>query len=174
MERERKCGADSGRPERTRIVAEVHDIVSRNVSLNGGAGRGRLLGADHDAGEAAASMRAVEAAGRDAMTALRHLLGMLAPGLNGEEHNQADSAPQPSPKYRSSLIDRVSFAGLPVEVYVSGKPRPLSAGVNATVYRVRQPSSYRSTSDPGFARRRRPSVCRTWMAWKPHVAPWRW
>ncbi|MFJ5724660.1 hypothetical protein [Streptomyces sp. NPDC093149] len=63
---------------------------------------------------------AVEGAGRDAMTELRHLLGLLAPSQSGED--EADLTPQPSLGRLSPLIDRIAFAGLPVEVRISGKP----------------------------------------------------
>jgi signal transduction histidine kinase len=47
-------------------------------------------------------------------------------------------SPQPSLSRLSPLIDRIAFAGLPVEVRISGEPRPLPAGVDLTVYRIVQ------------------------------------
>jgi signal transduction histidine kinase len=38
----------------------------------------------------------------------------------------------------SPLIDRIAFAGLPVEVRISGEPRPLPAGIDVTAYRIIQ------------------------------------
>ena len=70
------------------------------------------------------------------MTELRHLLGVLAPPPDGEE--QADLSPQPSLSRLSPLIDRIAFAGLPVEVRISGEPRPLPSGVDLTAYRIIQ------------------------------------
>lgn len=137
LERERESAAQSAvDAERARIARELHDIVSHNVSVmvvQAGAAR-RVLAAAPD--EAAAALLAVETAGRDAMTELRHLLGVLAPPADGED--QPDLSPQPSLSRLGPLIDRVAFAGLPVEVRISGEPRPLPSGVDLTAYRIIQ------------------------------------
>ncbi|MFE6225329.1 sensor histidine kinase [Streptomyces sp. NPDC057854] len=144
LEREREGAATAAvDAERARIAAELHDIVSHNVSLmvvQASAAR-EVLSTMPD--EAAAAMGAVEAAGRDAMTELRHLLGLLAPAQNGEDGPYAGDAgpalaPQPSLSRLSALIDRISFAGLPVEVRISGEPRPLPVGIDVTAYRIIQ------------------------------------
>jgi signal transduction histidine kinase len=137
LERERESAARSAvDAERARIARELHDIVSHNVSVmvvQAGAAR-RVLAAEP--GQAEAALLAVETAGRDTMTELRHLLGVLAPRADGEE--EADLSPQPSLSRLSPLIDRIAFAGLPVEVRISGEPRPLPSGVDLTAYRIIQ------------------------------------
>ncbi|MFF2149428.1 sensor histidine kinase [Kitasatospora sp. NPDC058190] len=140
LERERESAASAAvDAERARIAAELHDIVSHNVSLmvvQAGAAREVLATMPE---EAAAAMGAVEAAGRDTMTELRHLLGLLAPAADGsEEPEPEDFAPQPSLTRLSPLIDRFAFAGLPVEVRISGEPRPLPGGIDVTAYRIIQ------------------------------------
>ncbi|WP_030056997.1 MULTISPECIES: sensor histidine kinase [Streptomyces] len=140
LERERESAAGAAvDAERARIAAELHDIVSHNVSLmvvQAGAAREVLATMPE---EAAAAMGAVEAAGRDTMTELRHLLGLLAPAADGSEEPEQDGfAPQPSLSRLSPLIDRFAFAGLPVEVRISGEPRPLPGGIDVTAYRIVQ------------------------------------
>ncbi|MFE4974398.1 sensor histidine kinase [Kitasatospora sp. NPDC056651] len=140
LEREREAAARTAvDAERARIAAELHDIVSHNVSLmvvQAGAAREVLATMPQ---EAAAAMAAVEAAGRDTMTELRHLLGLLAPAADGREEEAADGfAPQPSLSRLSPLIDRFAFAGLPVEVRISGEPRPLPGGIDVTAFRIIQ------------------------------------
>lgn len=140
LERERESAARTAvDAERARIAAELHDIVSHNVSVmvvQAGAAREVLATMPE---EAAAAMSAVEGAGRDAMTELRHLLGLLAPAAEGsEEAGEAEFAPQPSLGRLSPLIDRFAFAGLPVEVRISGEPRPLPGGIDVTAYRIIQ------------------------------------
>ncbi|MEU0836917.1 histidine kinase [Streptomyces sp. NPDC005969] len=140
LERERESAARTAvDAERARIASDLHDIVSHNVSLmvvQAGAAR-EVLATMPD--EAAAAMSAVETAGRNAMTDLRHLLGLLAPSQSGEdEPSENDLSPQPSLTRLSPLIDRIAFAGLPVEVRISGEPRPLPTGIDVTAYRIIQ------------------------------------
>ncbi|WP_255359802.1 sensor histidine kinase, partial [Kitasatospora sp. Root187] len=125
--------------ERARIAGELHDIVSHNVSLmvvQAGAAREVLATLPE---QAATAMAAVEAAGRDTMTELRHLLGVLAPAADGSDDVSADSlTPQPGLARLGPLVDRIAFAGLPVEVRISGEPRPLPGGIDVTAYRIVQ------------------------------------
>jgi len=137
LERERETAARSAvDAERARIAHDLHDIVSHNVSvmvIQTGAAR-QVLATSPD--EAEAALLAVEAAGRDTMAELRHLLGVLAPKADGAEDDAL--SPQPSLTRLSELIDRIAFAGLPVEVRISGDPVPLPAGVDVTAYRIIQ------------------------------------
>jgi len=128
--------------ERARIATELHDIVSHNVSLmvvQASAAREVLSTAMPESAlppQAAQALRAVDDAGRGAMTELRHLLGLLAPSPGGEE--EQDLSPQPSLSRLSPLIDKIAFAGLPVDVRISGQPRPLPAGIDLAAYRIVQ------------------------------------
>ncbi|MGW2645850.1 sensor histidine kinase [Streptomyces sp. NPDC001393] len=153
LERERESATEAAiTAERDRIARELHDIVSHNVSLmvvQASAAR-EVLGTMPD--EAATALRAVEDAGRGAMTDLRHLLGLLAPAQDGTDgapdpRPGADAgademgtplAPQPGLDRLGPLVDRISFAGLPVEVRISGEPRPLPQGIDVTAYRIIQ------------------------------------
>ncbi|MFJ5720384.1 hypothetical protein [Streptomyces sp. NPDC093149] len=70
------------------------------------------------------------------MTELRHLLGLLAPAQNGDDEPYGiDLSPQSSLSRISPLIDRIAFAGLPVEMRISGEPRLLPTGIDVTAYR---------------------------------------
>ncbi|WP_327104121.1 sensor histidine kinase [Nonomuraea glycinis] len=142
LERERESAARTAvDAERARIARELHDIVSHNVSLMVVQAATAREVLSTMPGEAEAALRAVEGAGRDAMTELRHLLGLLAPSPSGDDEPYgAELAPQPSLSRLSPLIDRVAFAGLPVEVRISGEPRPLPAGIDVTAYRIVQES----------------------------------
>jgi signal transduction histidine kinase len=137
LERERESAARTAvDAERARIARELHDIVSHNVSLmivQAAAAREVLTSLPDDA---SAALSAVEGAGRTTMTELRHLLGLLAPAADGTD--STDLSPQPSLGRLSPLIDRIAFAGLPVEVRISGEPRPLPSGVDVTAFRIVQ------------------------------------
>jgi len=126
--------------ERSRIAAELHDVVTHNVSVmivQAGAARKILSSSPADAEEA---LLAAEATGREAMTELRQLLGLLSPRADGEQ-SAADPAaftPQPGLDELDTLIGRVSAAGLPAGMRVTGEPRPLPPGADLAAYRVVQ------------------------------------
>ena len=135
--------------ERARIAAELHDVVTHNVSVmivQAGAARKILASSPPDAETA---LLAVEATGRDAMAELRNLLGLLSPAADGRDAAAAGPRPgaedrpvallpQPGLGELDALIGRVSAAGLPVELRVSGAGRPLSPGADLAAYRVVQ------------------------------------
>jgi signal transduction histidine kinase len=166
--------------ERARIASELHDVVTHNVSVmivQAGAARKIMATSPTDAEDA---LLAVEATGREAMTELRNLLGLLSPAADGRESGpglcpeaagagagvgssalagaaaaagtaaavaapgprpgggSAALRPQPGLSELDALVGRVSAAGLPVELRVSGQPRPLSPGADLAAYRVVQ------------------------------------
>jgi len=137
--------------ERSRIAAELHDVVTHNVSVmivQAGAARKILSSSPADAEDA---LLAVEATGREAMTELRTLLGLLSPRADGRGEavgagdsglsavaSAASFSPQPGLSELDTLIGRVSAAGVLVEPRVSGEPWPLPPGANLTAYRLVQ------------------------------------
>jgi len=134
--------------ERALIASELHDVVTHNVSVmivQAGAAR-QVLAADP--AEAREALLAVEASGRAAMTELRHLLGLLSPASAGAgpvagpppdgAKAGLDLSPQPGLAQLQPLIDRLTAAGLPVELQVTGVPRALPPGLDLAAYRVVQ------------------------------------
>jgi signal transduction histidine kinase len=140
--------------ERARIARELHDVVTHNVSMmvvQAGAAR-RILGASPD--EARSALLAIEESGRDAITELQHMLGLLTQpgdpaavgpaGVGPAGVGPAATAgtallqPQPGLDQVRPLTDRVTATGLPVELRVSGTPRALPPGMDLAAYRVIQ------------------------------------
>ncbi len=126
--------------ERARIAAELHDVVTHNVSvmvIQAGAAR-KVMDAAPERSKAA--LLAVEAGGRAAMAELRHVMGLLAAATDpGRADSPADGLePQPGLGQLDALIERVRAAGTPVGVAVSLPPQPLPTGVDLAAYRVVQ------------------------------------
>jgi signal transduction histidine kinase len=119
--------------ERTRIAGELHDVVAHALSaMTVQAAAARRL-AERNPMHAQAAFATVEETGREALTELRRLLGVLR-----REDEDIALAPQPSLAHIGSLVRRFVSAGLPVDLRVEGEPRPLSAGVDLTAYRLVQ------------------------------------
>jgi len=117
--------------EQARIARELHDVVSHHVSvmtIQAGAA-GKVLDADPE--QARSALSAIEASGRETMTELRHLLGVLTPGPTDDLLH-----PQPGLDQLDALIEGVRQAGQPVSARRT--PVALPRGIDLTAYRVVQ------------------------------------
>ena len=121
--------------ERARIARELHDVVAHSVSVMvvQTSGVRRLLKEDqHREREALLS---VEQIGRQALTEMRRMLGVMR--TSGEQPAAA-LAPQPGLQHLDRLIAQVEEAGLPVTLRFEGERRTLSPGVDLSAYRIVQ------------------------------------
>jgi signal transduction histidine kinase len=120
--------------ERQRIARELHDVVAHNVSVivvQAGAGRRIVEERPHEAKQVLGS---IEATGRQALSEMRRLLGVLR-----QDGGDADElAPQPGMEGLEGLIEQVRDAGLAVDLVVEGHPRRLSRGVDLSAFRIVQ------------------------------------
>ena len=148
LEREREENARRAvLDERVRIAREIHDVVAHHVSLMGvqaGAAR-RVLGQRPERAEEALS--AIEEASRQAVLELHRLLGFLR-----QDQEDEPLAPQPSMRQLGSLITQMREAGLPVELNVEGRERPLPPGVDLSAYRIVQEALTNTLKHAGSAR----------------------
>jgi signal transduction histidine kinase len=127
--RERAAVAD----ERARLARELHDVVAHSVStmvVQAEAG-GSLL--ERDPAGAREAFDSITNSGRQALGELRRMLGLLR-SADGE----STLVPQPGLSQLDALVEEMRGIGLPVELTVEGKPRPLSAGVDLSAYRIVQ------------------------------------
>jgi signal transduction histidine kinase len=145
---ERADAADAAAlEERTRIAGDLHDVVAHALSaMTVQASAARRM-AERDPARAEASFATVEATGREALTELRRLLGVLR-----REDEELGFSPQPSLAHVSTLVQRVSAAGLRVELGIDGDPVALPAGVDLTAYRLVQEALRRAREAGGAER----------------------
>jgi signal transduction histidine kinase len=116
--------------ERTRIARDLHDVVAHSVSvmvIQAAAARRNLASAPDSAAEA---LEAIEATGRQTMTELRAILGVLR-----EDSVDPAFAPQPS---LAGLEALTTGDDLPVELTVVGDLRAVPESVSVTSYRLVQ------------------------------------
>ena len=120
--------------ERARIARELHDVVAHSVSVMvvQASGVRRLLHDDQEREREA--LLSVEQIGRQALTEMRRMLGVMRTG----EEQPAALAPQPGLQYLDRLIAQVEEAGLPVTLHVEGERPDLSPGVDLSAYRIVQ------------------------------------
>ncbi len=132
--------------ERARIARELHDVVAHHVSVMvvQADGAGYVLRSDPD--RASAALAAVSATGRQALTELRRLLGVLR---STDQH--ADLAPVPGLGELRELLDQARAAGLEVSYTLTGKPRGLPEGAELAAYRVVQESLTNTRKHGGLA-----------------------
>ena len=119
--------------ERERIARELHDVIAHSVSVmtvQAGAVR-RRLAADQEREREA--LLAVEETGRQALSEMRRLLGILR-----REDEEAEREPQPGLRALDRLVAQVREAGLPVDVQVEGERVELPPGVDLSAYRIVQ------------------------------------
>lgn len=120
--------------ERARIARELHDVVAHGMSVmivQTGAAR-RVLANDPEA--AGGALERVEATGREAMTEMRRLLGVLrAEGPAGDER-----LPQPTLGGLPRLVELFAEANLPVRLVVDGEQRELPPGIELSAFRIVQ------------------------------------
>lgn len=120
--------------ERARIARELHDVVAHNVSVMVVQADGAAYVLDASPEQAKQALETISTTGRQALTEMRRLLGLLRAGdaVGGEY------VPQPGVDQLGDLIEQVRGAGLPVVFEVEGDARPLASGVELTAYRIVQ------------------------------------
>jgi signal transduction histidine kinase len=133
---EREQAAEARRAvaeERARIARELHDVVAHRVSLmTVQAGAAKTVAAD-DLEGAVQAMEAVEVAGRQALSELRHLLNVLRP-----EADVDGLDPQPGLADVPRLVAQFEQAGLDVSLSMNGARTDLPARVDLSAYRIVQ------------------------------------
>ncbi len=110
------------------MVRELHSLVAEQVSamIVVAESTQKVIGVD-----SAASIAAVEQTGREALTRLREILGLLR-----AEHDPEPLSPLLGVEHLHDLVARHRQSGRPVELDVSGAPVPLLGGLDVLAYRI--------------------------------------
>ncbi|HET6752127.1 MAG TPA: histidine kinase [Actinomycetes bacterium] len=133
--------------ERARISRELHDVVAHHVSVIAVQAGAAAEEATSDPAREALGL--IQQTSRQVLAELRSLLGVL--GTDGAARGLA---PQPSLLEVGRLADQSRAAGLPVELVITGQPRPLPALVDLAAYRIVQEAltNTRTHAGPAHAR----------------------
>jgi signal transduction histidine kinase len=119
--------------ERSRIARELHDVVAHHMSMvavQAEAAPHRIADLPEPA---RATFGVIRGAAREALAELRRLVGGLR-----DESEPAERLPRPGLDRVAELVEGARRAGVPTELRVVGSPRPLSAGVDLSAYRIVQ------------------------------------
>lgn len=120
--------------ERVSIARELHDVVAHAVSImvvQAGAAEQVL---EADPARARQPMIAVQESGREALTELRRLLGMLRPDPSAA----STMVPQPGLAELERLAGSIRDAGLSIDLCCKGEPRALPHGLDLAAFRIVQ------------------------------------
>ncbi|HLK74824.1 MAG TPA: sensor histidine kinase [Streptosporangiaceae bacterium] len=129
--------------ERARIARELHDIVAHHLSvvvLQAAGARASGQASDR-------TLEKIENSGRQALTEMRRLLGMLR-----EPDEEPALTPQPGLGELPALAESVRAAGLPVRLLVDGDAAALPAAVDVSAYRIVQEALTNVLKHAGSAR----------------------
>ncbi|HZG97977.1 MAG TPA: sensor histidine kinase [Nocardioidaceae bacterium] len=132
--------------ERNRIAREMHDVVAHHVSLMVVQAEAGPLVVERDPATAVQAFDAIGATGKQALTEMRQLLGVL------RDDEPAGRMPQPGADQLPHLVDQVRAGGLPVDLDVGGDVRPLPPAVDLSLYRLVQEALTNVSRHAGEAR----------------------
>ena len=135
--------------ERARIARELHDVVGHRVSVMVVQAGAERLALGTERADTPATLRAIEATGRQALAEMRHLLGVMRASETTEEPR-----PQPSITDLDELLAQVRLAGLDVQLEVEGAPVNVPPGVGLSAYRIVQEALTNVIKHAGPARAR--------------------
>ncbi len=135
LERERTANAQlEALAERHRIARELHDVVAHGLSVMIVQADGARYAADEHPEAPIEALGVIATTGRESLTEMRRLLGVL----RGAE--EPDLAPQPDLAAVARLVDGFREAGLPVDLALPDPLPGVPAAVGLAAYRVVQES----------------------------------
>jgi signal transduction histidine kinase len=134
--RERVAAAEerAATEERARIAHELHDVVAHSVSEMVVQAAGVRYSLTDNQEREREALRSIEQTGREALTEMRHMLGVMPRGSD----ETAELSPQPGLAHLDELVAEVRNAGSPVTLRVEGERPTLPIGIDLSAYRIVQ------------------------------------
>jgi signal transduction histidine kinase len=133
-ERERDAQAQIGAAaERARIARELHDVIAHSLSVMVAQADGGRYAFDAEPARSRQALAEIGATGRQALSEMSHLLGVLRTG-----DDVPDLAPAPGIAEIPDLAARAGEAGMRVTQTVEGETRPVPSGLSLAAYRIVQ------------------------------------
>ncbi|WP_134741049.1 sensor histidine kinase [Nocardioides sp. 503] len=120
--------------ERARIAREMHDVVAHGLSVIVVQADGARYAAAADPEVATATLETIAATGRESLTEMRRLLGLLRAG------EETGWRPQPGLADLPALVDGARAGGAEVDAVLPEETASVPDGVALTAYRVVQES----------------------------------
>lgn len=145
LERERHALAEvAAAEERARIAREMHDVVAHHVSVMVVQADGAAFALDSTPEKARTAIEAISKTGRQALTEMRRLLGVL------RSAEPASLTPLPG---IADIPELVAQAGVPVTLTIAGTRLPLPDGAELAAYRAVQEAltNVRKHAGPGVS-----------------------
>ena len=124
--------------ERTRIAAEMHDLVAHSLTVIVTLANGATSAAEKHPERSRAAVEQIAAVGRDALGDMHRTLALLRDadaGLDANLHRSGDNLPT-----LEELAEGFRVAGLPVTLSRTGPELPADAALRQAVYRIAQES----------------------------------
>jgi signal transduction histidine kinase len=147
LEREADAQAQiAAAAERARIARELHDVIAHHVSVMVVQADGAGYALDGSPERARRALAAISATGRQTLTEMRRLLGLLRSG-----DARAELTPQPGLGQLRELVEQARAAGMSVSLTQEGAPYPLPEGAELAAYRVVQESLTNTRKHAGVA-----------------------
>ncbi|KRF14999.1 sensor histidine kinase [Nocardioides sp. Soil796] len=118
--------------ERARIAREMHDVVAHGLSVIVVQADGARYASAKDPGAATTALQTISETGRDALTEMRRMLGLL------RSDGGSGTAPQPGLVDLLHLVEETRASGMDLVAHLPDPMPEVPEGVGLAVYRIAQ------------------------------------
>ncbi|SDT17899.1 sensor histidine kinase [Microlunatus soli] len=138
LEREREQQSRiAAAAERARIAREMHDVIAHALSVMIAQADGAAYVIDSSPATAKTALERISGTGRDSLTQMRGLLGLLR---EGEDDPSRAAVPQPGVEQLPQLVEQAGATGLTVTLEQTGNADKVAEMTGLTIYRLVQES----------------------------------